>query len=89
MEASIKIRMKPSDFSGGWVAKMMESGFKVTSGSLPFGRTAYIIKKNGEHIKVAQGMSTALSTVIEKPTPTQLEIIAALRSSDAAFQGAA
>ena len=74
------IKMKPNDSQPGWLNEVQDAGCNVTYRLEAFGRTEWLLKKDGEAIQVRQGKSTALTTKIEHPTEKQREIAMLLAS---------
>lgn len=80
----MEIRMKSSDSQGGWLNRVLEAGCKASWRPVAFGRTEWLIKKDGETIRVLQGKNTGLTTKIDNPTEKQREIAAALAAAEIA-----
>lgn len=76
----MEIRMKSIDAEPGWLLRLMELGCQATYNHGPFGRTNWLVKKDGEAIKVVQGKHTVQTTRVDQPTDKQREIAAALAS---------
>lgn len=81
--------MKPSDGQAGWLNRVQGSGCKATWRPAAFGRTEWLIKKDGEAIRVLQGKNTVLTTKIDNPTKKQREIAAVLAAAEIAVVTAA
>lgn len=70
--------MKPNDSRPGWLNCVLDLGCKTTYSPAPLGRTEWLIKKDGQAIKVLQGKNTSLTTKIDNPTDKQRGIAALL-----------
>lgn len=77
----MKISMKPSGIQGGWLNHVLQSGCKATWRPAAFGRTEWLIKKDGEAIRICQGKNTVLATKINNPTEKQREIAKTLAAA--------
>jgi hypothetical protein len=64
--------------TGGWVAEMIEAGFRVLSRPVNFGETRYIVKLGEDHVAFVQAPSRGRKFSISVSTAGQQKIIAAL-----------
>lgn len=81
-EGVMEIRMKSlSTAEAGWLLKLEALGCKATYNHGPFGRTNWLVKKDGAAIEVVQGKHSAQTTRIDYPTETQRQIAAALATA--------
>lgn len=74
----MELRMKSADSQSDWLNRLPELGCRASWRPAPFGRTFWLVKKDGEAIRVLQDQSTGLTTKIDNPTAKQREIAAAL-----------
>lgn len=66
---------------GGWMARLMESGFKVSYRPGRFGDTEYLVKSGSESVKVVTNSTKARSTFLAAATPGQQAIFEAITKS--------
>lgn len=81
MNITVTLKACESEASMGWHCRLIDlgKGYRVSERPLPFGRTSVCIKRAGTGLILKQGGSTAVRTVIEKPTPEQLSMLDDLR----------
>jgi hypothetical protein len=72
--------VRNSDSTGGWVARMINSGFRVLSRPVRFGESKYIVKADREFIEFTQAPSRGRKVRFDAPTDSQQRIIDALIS---------
>lgn len=77
---NIRLKCRNAEPSG-WLRHVLLRGCKASSGIAPFGKVIWLIKKDGEAIKITQGMDSAPITTIESPTEKQREIASILEAA--------
>ncbi len=77
----MQVRMKSLTGSpAGWLLALGEAGCSASYTNEPFGRTYWLVKKDGEAIGVTQAKNIGFASVIDNPTKKQIEIAEALVS---------
>lgn len=66
--------MKLNDSQPGWLNRILVLGCRTSYRPAAFGRTLWLIKKDGEAVQLMQGKNTGLTTKIANPTEKQREI---------------
>lgn len=66
---------------GGWMARLMEAGYKVTYRPGRFGDAEYLVKFGGESVKFVTNSTRARSTVVAEATAGQQAILDAIAKS--------
>lgn len=77
----LEVRMKPNDSQPGWLNLLLDMGCKASHCPNHFGRTEWLVKKDGEAISVLQGLNSSLITRVKNPSAKQREIAMLLASA--------
>ena len=77
MKMELTVRNEAS--TDGWVAELIEVGFRVQWRPVSFGQTRYIVKAGSEFIQFDQAPSRGRKVRFDAPTDEQKRIIDALK----------
>ncbi|MDK0996949.1 hypothetical protein ACO2TQ_40195 [Burkholderia sp. OKR4-1] len=73
---------------GGWMARLMEAGYKVSYRPGKFGDTEYLVKSSGAFVKFTTNSTRARTTVLAQASPEQQAIFEAITQTGLAVGSA-